>query len=214
MPRTVTVCITTGNHRARVLARRDALVVEHLHLVAPIAGTIRRTLPPCFDLDEMIAVGQFALVRAATRYRPAEHDGTPFDAYARAAIAGAIKDTFRRKKWQELTACGLDETGAERRDSEGDGDRRTPSPRENAVLEFPAPAIEARIDLARRFASLRNLITTCLTSREAAVVDLYYSPAMPDLPAVARELGITRAMAEKAHASAIRTLRARFDEAA
>jgi RNA polymerase sigma factor (sigma-70 family) len=189
------VSISSGDHRQRVLARRDALVVEHIALVPPIARRIHATLPPSFDLDDLIGAGNFALVRAATRYRPQEHGGTPFEAYARRAIEGAIKDTFRRNKFDEQTRPGL-----------------------NNVIEMPTPkripAIEARIDLARRFASLRAHVTACLTPVQAAVVDEYYSPGMPDLPAVARALGITRVQAEKAHASAIRTLRERMKDAA
>jgi RNA polymerase sigma factor (sigma-70 family) len=190
------VSIASGKHRAHVLARRDALVTEHIGLVPPIAGRIHLTLPPSFDLDELTAVGNFALVRAATRYRPEEHGGAPFSAYARAAIEGAIQDTFRRNKFAEQTREGIG----------GNGN----------VIEFPAPApdLPERIDLARRFASLRSVITACLTPLQAAVVDEYYSPAMPELAHVALWLGVTRRQAEKAHASAIRTLRERMKSAA
>jgi DNA-directed RNA polymerase specialized sigma subunit len=143
----------------------------------------------------LIAVGNFALTRAATRYRPSENEGTPFSAYARAAIAGAIKDTFRRSKFAEQTMPPLDN-----------------------VIEFPAQKAlsetEERIDLGRRFAQLRAHITACLTPLQASVIDLYYSPALPDLPTVAEMLGITRNMAFKAHSTAIRTLRDRLREAA
>jgi RNA polymerase sigma factor (sigma-70 family) len=191
------VCIASGTHRQRVLAHRDSLVTEHIGLVQPIARRIHATLPPSFDLEDLIATGNFALVRAATSYRPKEHGGTPFSAYARAAIYGAIKDTFRRNKYAEQTRPSIDN-----------------------VLEFPhhhvvdIPPPEARIDLARRFASLRGHITVCLSPLQAAVVDHYYSPAMPELSEVGVMLGITRSAAEKAHASAIRTLRERLKEAA
>ena len=184
------VSIASGGHRERVLARRDALVVEHLALVPPIARRIHATLPPSFDLDEMIGVGNFALVRAATRYQPRAHNNTPFTAYARAAIRGAIKDTFRRNKFAEQTRPSVDN-----------------------LLEFPVhtqravPEIDARIVLAERFAMLRVYVTCHLTALQAAVVNEYYSPALPDLKTVAANIGITRRQAEKAHASAVRTLK-------
>jgi RNA polymerase sigma factor (sigma-70 family) len=191
------VSIAFGGHGERILALRDALVVAHTALVPPIARRIHATLPPSFDLDEMIAVGNLALVKAALGYRPEDHGGTPFSAFARAAITGAIKDTFRRNKFAEQTRPAL-----------------------SNVLEFPShpiarvPAIEARIDLARRFASLRNHVTACLPPREVAIINEYYSPSMPDLAEVGRRLGITRGAAEKGHATAIRTLRERMKAAA
>jgi RNA polymerase sigma factor (sigma-70 family) len=192
---TPSVVSISQDHRTRVLARRDALVVEHIALVPPIARRIHATLPPSFDLDDLTAAGNFALVRAATRYRPQEHGGTPFEAYARRAIEGAIKDTFRRNKFAEQTREPLDN-----------------------VIEFPAPkripAIDARIDLARRFASLRAHVTVCLPPLQVAVIDEYYSPSMPDLAEVGKRLNVTRRQAEKAHATAIRTLRERMKTAA
>lgn len=196
MMNTAPVSISTGTHRARVLAVRDAIVVENLHLVPPIARRIKRKLPPSYDLAELIAVGNFALVRAATRYRPSEHGGAPFEAYARAAIEGAIKDTFRDNNFAKQTMAELPDN----------------------VIEFPAPnripALEERIDLARRFAALRNLVTACLPPLQVAVVDEYYSPSMPNLAEVARRIGIPKSRAEKEHAAALRTLREKLKEAA
>jgi RNA polymerase sigma factor (sigma-70 family) len=157
---------------------------------------MHRKLPPSFDLDELVAVGNLALTRAALDYRPEKHGGAPFSAYARAAIAGAIKDSFRGNKFAEQTRPPMDN-----------------------VIEFPKPSgslaeINERIDLTRRIAQLRSLVTRCLTPRQAAVVDAYYSPAMPDLPAVAKMLGLTRDQAYKAHSQAIQTLKARLAEVA
>lgn len=187
------VCIDSGGHQKRVFARRDALAVEHISLVPPIARRIHATLPPSFDLEELIAVGNFALVRAATRYRPRQHDGTPFKAFAKASIEGAIHDTFRRNKLQEQTRPGLDDL---------------------AKIPIAIPKFEERIDLARRFASLRNQITVCLSPIQAAIFDEYYSPSMPELSEVARALGITRGQAERGHACGMKVLRERMKTAA
>ncbi len=189
MPPTPVVCISSGDHRARVLARRDALVVAHLHLVPPIARHIHDTLPPSFDYDDLVAAGNFALVRAATRYRPRSHNGTPFTAYARKCIDGGIKDTFRVNKFGEQTRPGF-----------------------SAVVEFPCtrPHVDDDIDLAQRFAALRSHITDCLTTFQVRVIDAYYSPRMPTLAEVARGLGAKQKTVENAHAAAIKTLRARL----
>ncbi len=101
--RSPVVSIDSGSHRARFLAHRDELVEAHLHLVPPIAKYIHSSLPPSFDYDDLLATGYLALVHVATRYRPAEHDGTPFSAFARPRIRGAILDSVRRRHWFENT---------------------------------------------------------------------------------------------------------------
>jgi RNA polymerase sigma factor (sigma-70 family) len=103
------IAIDSGGHRARFLAKRDALVEANLHLVAPIANRIFRKLPPSFDLDDLLATGYLALLHAATRYRPREHGGTPFSAFARPRINGEILNSIRRKNWDENTRPPLDD---------------------------------------------------------------------------------------------------------
>jgi len=49
------------------------------------------------------------LLNAATRYNPADHDGTPFAAFARPHIHGAIVDSARRRAWLDNTAYPLDD---------------------------------------------------------------------------------------------------------
>ena len=165
-----------------------------MELVAPIARRIHAKLPPSFDLDELIAVGNFALVRAATQFRPLLHKGTPFSAYARSAIDGAISDTFRRNKFAETTRPGL-----------GDVLETAPG--------WRAPPMNAHIDLARRFASLLALCSLCLSPLQVAVFQEYYSTDLPELATVGLILGITTGQAERAHASGIRILRDRLNAA-
>ena len=102
--------IASGGHRARFLAKRDALVEANLHLVPPIANHIHRKLPPSFDLDDLLATGYLALIHVATRYRPREHGGAPFSAFVRPRINGAILDSIRRRHWEENTRPPLDDT--------------------------------------------------------------------------------------------------------
>jgi RNA polymerase sigma factor (sigma-70 family) len=104
------ISIASGNHRERVLARRNALAEEHLDLVASIAKAIACSLPACFDFEDLRSVGYLALLRAATNYDPVRHAGVPFSGYARPMIRGAIIDSVRRTNWRENTRPGLDDT--------------------------------------------------------------------------------------------------------
>jgi RNA polymerase sigma factor (sigma-70 family) len=88
---------------------RQALIENHLALVPPIARRVHRRLPPSFDLDDLIGCGYVGLVDAAARYRPREHGGAPFSAFARRRIHGAIVDSVRRRAWVENTAGPLED---------------------------------------------------------------------------------------------------------
>ena len=100
--------IEEAGRRREVLAHRDQLVTEHLPLVAAIAKSVHRNLPPQFELDDLIQTGYFALVRVATRYRPKDHNGCPFSAYARHRIRGAMLDSTKRGRYVEQTRESID----------------------------------------------------------------------------------------------------------
>lgn len=97
------ICIEKGQHRKRVLQARNTLVEDHLDLVPDIAGRIHKSLPPSFDLEDLISEGNIGLIQAAARYRPSAHNRTPFSAYARKRIRGAILDSVRRRNYTENT---------------------------------------------------------------------------------------------------------------
>lgn len=88
---------------------RDTLVETHLKLVPPIARSVKKNLPPSFELDDLISEGHIGLMRAAERYSPSEHGGAPFSAFARPRIRGAMVDSVRRRAWVENTANPLDD---------------------------------------------------------------------------------------------------------
>lgn len=88
---------------------RDALIERHLELVPPIARRVQRRLPPSFELDDLVGEGNIGLMHAASRYRPRTHGGTPFSAFARPRIHGAIVDSVRRRCWIENTAFPLED---------------------------------------------------------------------------------------------------------
>lgn len=97
------ICIETGAHRNRFIENRNALVENHMHLVPDIAGRIHGHLPPSFDLEDLISEGHVGLIQAATRYRPSAHNRTPFSAFARKRIRGAIVDSLRRRRYTDST---------------------------------------------------------------------------------------------------------------
>jgi RNA polymerase sigma factor (sigma-70 family) len=181
------VGINAGAHRARVLARRDALVEAHLSLVDGIARQVARSLPPSFDLSDLVGVGNLALVRAATRYRPCAHGGAPFSAFARPSIRGAILDSVRRRHYLENTRPSIDDVAP--------------------MSTFPR--IEADID-ARRLAVRLIEAISWLPEDEQKVLQVYYGHEEPSLAAIARRFGASERRTQASHANAIDGIRRRF----
>ena len=101
------VSISAGAHRSKVIAKRDALIEENRGLVLQIAHRIMKRLPPSFELQDLVQAGNVALVEAALRYRPAEHKDTPFSAFARKSVEGAILNSVSRKNYEESTRVGI-----------------------------------------------------------------------------------------------------------
>jgi|LakMenE18May11ns_1017448.scaffolds.fasta_scaffold9953373_2 RNA polymerase sigma-B factor len=73
------------------LRRRNQLVQEHQQLVRPIAHHYARCSPE--GGDDLTQVGLMGLIRAAELYR--RDQGTPFEAFARPHIRGAILHYLR-----------------------------------------------------------------------------------------------------------------------
>jgi RNA polymerase sigma factor (sigma-70 family) len=193
MPRAPTiVLIDSGGHRERVLADRDALVVEHLWLVPPIAQRIKATVPPSFELADLIGEGNFGLIRAATRYRPEAHGGTPFPVFARPRIHGAILDSIRRKKWEENT--------------------RAPLPAEATKVASIDCNLDALIDVARLGKRLVEAIAR-LPRSQRDVIRLYYAETMPSMAVIGAALGLSEYRVAREKAAAIAELRRRLGAA-
>jgi RNA polymerase sigma factor (sigma-70 family) len=188
-----------------VQGRRDALVLEHLSLADGIARAIARSLPPSFDLDDLIATGYEALLHAATRYRPAAHNGTPFAAYARQRIRGAILDTLRAGRYAENVRPGI-----EFLDPEADDDGRVES---DALTRIATqPGWEQEIDWARKKRRVADAMTW-LPAEQRRVLALYYAPAEPTFAEVGAAMGMHEWQAIRRHHAAIRALRARLKAA-
>jgi len=166
------VSIDQAGRRARVLARRDRLVEQHLDLVPPIAKRVFRCLPPSFDLEDLIATGNLALTRAATVYKPERHGGCPFSAFARHRIRGAMLDSIRRRHYTENTRPSIDEpaVGLFGHHDELEGIRtNTRSP--GLISE---PTIESDLDRADLLKRLETAVRQ-LTDEQKSILDHYYA---------------------------------------
>lgn len=170
-------------------------MLDHLNLAAGIARAVARSLPPSFDLEDLIGTANLALLHAATRYRPGAHNGTPFSAYARLVIRGAVLESVRRKRYIENTLAGLD-----------DNDPAAPATAD------AGSAVE-RVDRERED---RKLIHACaaLPAQQQRVLALKYSPAELTMAEVGARLKITPLQARYQHTVALRTLRTRLKKAA
>lgn len=180
------VSISLGGHRASLLRRRDELIESHLELVRQIARAFLSSLPSSFELDDLIGAGNLGLLKAATNYDPRRHNGTPFSAYARPVILGAIRDSVRRREW--------------------DWHEHTRS----NVSEMPerafTPEMEAFLDRVRQAEQVQRAVDG-LGERHRAVVDSYYGEEMR-LPAVGERLGVGKSRASQLHVEALREIRA------
>jgi RNA polymerase sigma factor (sigma-70 family) len=170
------------------------LTLEHLHLVEPIAWAIQRDLPARFELDDLVNLGRIGLMQAALRYSPARHGGTPFSAYARPRIRGAIKDGLRRRNWIEGQHASVEYLRA-RRDA-----------LKEPTTEVPVRGIDAR-RLLKRILDGR---VRRLSPVQAAVLGLYYSKSEPTLSEVAERLGLPVAVVARERAAGIRALQIEF----
>lgn len=194
--------VSIAPHRARVLAKRDRLVEDHLSLVDGIARRIHANLPiGAFDLDDLIATGNLALIHAATRYRPKVHNGTPFSAFARHIVRGQILNSISRKNWHEATRPGIEPVSID--------DDRTEAMRALERAACPADQDE-QIDSSRRLARLREAISW-LPAEQQQILRVYYSRQELWLTEVAEQLGLSYERTRDLHAEALRNVRMRLE---
>jgi len=176
------VSISSGD-RAGVIAARNALVEANLNLVRPIAEHVARSLPPSFDLDDLIGTGYLGLIYAAGRYKPAAHGGAAFAPFARKWIKGRILDSIRRRHYVETTKPPSDEA---------------PEP-------FARPDIELSIDTARTRQRLHVEISH-LPPEQRVAIQLRYGAGLP-WAEVGRELDVTASRACQIRIEAVGSLK-------
>jgi len=209
MPTAKVVAINSGTHRFRVRARRDELVMSHLSLVEGIARGVAASLPPSFDLDDLIATGNLALIHAATRYRPGMHGGAPFSAYARLVVRGAIIESCRRKRYTENTRPGLEQIRQNSSDTESMENAGDSDALNRAAV---APTVEEAIDRARTRRRVSAAISWLPVAAQRVLRE-YYSADEPTLKQVGEVLEMSPRDARAVHAESITALRARLKAA-
>lgn len=168
---------------------RDALIVEHLGLIEPIALRLSRRIPLWLQVD-LIAAGHLGLVQAADTFKPGK---APFSYWARIRIRQSMIEEIRREARQQ----GLETH-----------DRRTTAPREPAaVLDevFASPPVEELENLAQLpLAAAIEL----LTPLQKQVVDLMYQKSMSIWQIrQANLLDVGWRQVERAHMEALASLR-------
>lgn len=80
---------------------RNALVVEHLHIVGYVVSDVWGRIP-YLSRDDLSSAGAEALVRASQSFDPAMN--VPFGAFARQRIRGALIDEVRKYEWMSRSA--------------------------------------------------------------------------------------------------------------
>jgi RNA polymerase sigma factor for flagellar operon FliA len=80
-----------------IVARREALVLEHLPQVRLIAKRIHDRVPSHISLDDLISAGVVGLLKAIDNFDP-DHN-TQLNTYAEHRIRGAIMDGLREMDW-------------------------------------------------------------------------------------------------------------------
>jgi RNA polymerase sigma factor (sigma-70 family) len=171
--------LTSGATGAANIDERDRLVEAHLALAGAIAGGILRSLPPSFELDDLVQAGRVGLLGAATRFRP--EYGVPFSAYARKAIRGAILDHVAGRPAATLEV-----------------------PLTEAVEPVSAPVIDIAIDRARRLERVRRAVER-LEPGERRVIEMCRAGA--PLSEAGEALGIDRRRAGELRSAAVGKLR-------
>ena len=168
-------------------AKRDKLVADNLSIVAPIARIVAAQIPDAFDVEDLVSVGTIALVESADRYRPKEHGGAPFSAYARMRVRGAMLDSVRRRNYDRV--------------------KRTSSLDAGDIAETAAAGgdLDAAIDRKRTLQKVHAAIEQ-LPPRLRRVVELHYSAEMK-LVDVSEASGRRRSYAKYLHLEALASLR-------
>jgi RNA polymerase sigma factor (sigma-70 family) len=203
------VSIDAGAHRARVVAKRDKLIVDHLGMVEQIAYGVARAMPEQhYDLEDLIAAGNVALVACAARYRPGAHDGTPFSAFSRRRIRGAMLDNVRANWCDGTHRHGL----------------RPVLIHIDTILDAPGvrgvrgrlsatPIVIDAIGKRQEFERVSRAISW-LTADQRRVLELSFSAAEPTLGEIAEIMGLVRREVAELRSSAIGELKRRLRRAA
>jgi RNA polymerase sigma factor (sigma-70 family) len=204
--------------RGRVKAneQRDRLVSDpkHLRLVRAIAKHVHGKLPPSFDLGDLIAVGNLALLNAAEQYDTER--AVPFPMFARQAIRGAMLDSVRRNKYTENTRTSIDDPGAGagkcgvdgyKFEGEYDDIERYGPPAARAMLHMATrPTPEISIDRGRLSERIRAAIDQLAGEQRQVLGAAFFDDL--SITQIGIRFGIPRGRARKLRTDAIAAVRA------
>lgn len=165
-------------------AARNARVAELFPLVKPIARRVLRSLPPSFELSDLMQAGALGLMAAASRFDPAI--AATFQAYAKMKIRGAMLDLASGKEYRESTRPPLEHVAI--------------SPR---AVE---PSPEALAQTSERARTLRRAVRK-LTPRQRKVIRLRYRKELTQKQAGVRLDGISQAGARALEIRALKRLK-------
>lgn len=199
--------------RPEARARRDATVQAHLYLVPVIARTIHDKLPSQFALDDLIGIGNIALVESAAKYDPKSHDGIRFDLYARSAIRGAMLDACRRKQFTENSRPSIDDPGSQISALiSASAAGNSPRYETEAQRAFARMATTQQLDDIDRARLLRRVAAeiACLPASERRVVEAIYSVNASSIAKTARKLRTSAWVVKELRRRAIAILRGRL----
>lgn len=97
---------TTMTRRLPLPNCPNPLVEQNLDLVDPIARRIAKTLPACFEVQDLQQAGRLGLLDAAAKFD--RHRGVPFRAYAQKRILGEIYSSIQGRTYRDATCSSLD----------------------------------------------------------------------------------------------------------
>jgi RNA polymerase sigma factor for flagellar operon FliA len=189
-------------------SQRSRLIESHLPLVRHLASRMIIRARPYLELDDLVAVGVEALLRAAQRYDATR--GVPFGSYAYLRVRGAMCES--------IGVVGPLTRGVMRR-RRGRPERRLPS-----VFRFD----ERRIGCASHGAELEEEVTTAidaarlgsrlgraleeLDQRDRQIIVRHYFGG-DTLNDIGRDLGRSRSWACRVHSRALARLRSALEPA-
>lgn len=170
--------------RSQKKARREALILDHMNIVLPIARHISKGLPPSFELDDLVQAGHLGLIDAADKYDDGQ--GVPFAAYARQRVRGEILDSVRRRKYVDATHDSIDDHTYDLKDTS---------------LMDAEKLVEHREKVERIDRALE-----ALTAREKVVIQMHYRQDQ-NLIAVGEVIECHPSRASQLHTAALGKLR-------
>ncbi|GAC1587677.1 MAG: FliA/WhiG family RNA polymerase sigma factor [Acidimicrobiales bacterium] len=87
----------SGDVTTQQRQREDALVRQHLGLVAAVVSEMATKIPRHVSRADLTSAGMEGLAQAARNFDPER--GIPFDRYASTRIRGSLLDELRRRDW-------------------------------------------------------------------------------------------------------------------